>query len=294
MSSALSDSVALVAGATRGAGRGIALELASAGAMVYVTGRSTLAARSPMNRPETIEETAAMIAARGGKAIAVRVDHTLPEEVGALVERIREEQNGRLDILVNDVWGGDPLTEWGVPFWRHSLPNGLAIQRNAVDTHVITCWFSAPLMVERRKGLIIEVTDGVNARYRGSLFYDLAKSATIRLALAQSEDLRPFNVAAVALSPGFLRSEAMLDHFGVTEATWRNAIAQDEHFAMSETPSYIGRAVVALASDPDIMKKSGQAWATWNLAQEYQFTDSDGSQPDWGSYARRVLGMDMG
>ncbi|MHB1629136.1 MAG: SDR family oxidoreductase [Bacilli bacterium] len=294
MTKSLQGAVALVAGATRGAGRAIALELAAAGATVYATGRSTKTARSPMNRPETIEETAEWIAARGGNAVPVRVDHTVPEEVAGLMERIRNEQAGRLDVLVNDVWGGDPLTEWGVPFWQHSLEDGLLMQRTAVHSHLITSWFAAPLMVENRTGFIVEVTDGITDRYRGSLFYDLAKASVIRLALAQAEDLRPANVAVVTLSPGFLRSEAMLDHFGVTEATWRDAIAKNADFAVSETPFYIGRAVAALAADPEIMAKSGRALATWNLAREYGFTDIDGTQPDWGSHARNHLGIDMG
>ena len=286
--------VALVAGATRGAGRAIAIELAAAGALVYATGRSTSSSPSPMQRPETIEETAELSAVRGGKALAVRVDHTVPEEVAALLERIDREQAGRLDILINDLWGGDPLAQWGLPFWEHDLEAGLLMQRNAVGSHLITSWYAAPLMVRRGSGLIIEVTDGINDRYRGSLFYDLAKASVIRLAMAQAEDLRPHNVAALALSPGFLRSEAMLDHFGVTEATWRDAIARDPNFAVSETPFFIGRAVVALASDPDVMSKSGQALATWNLAREYDFTDVDGTQPHWGNHARDVLGLDMG
>jgi NAD(P)-dependent dehydrogenase (short-subunit alcohol dehydrogenase family) len=290
----LDKKVALVAGATRGAGRAIAIELGLAGAITYVTGRSTRLSSSPMQRPETIEETAELITAGGGKAIPLRVDHTLPEEVAALMQRIREEQAGRLDILVNDVWGGDPLATWGVTFWEHDLEAGLLMQHNAVHSHIITSWYAAPLMVERKGGLIIEVTDGITDRYRGSLFYDLVKASVIRLAVAQAEDLRPFNVAAVALSPGFLRSEAMLEHFGVTESNWRDAIAKDPNFAISETPHFIGRAVVALASDPDIMSKSGKALATWNLAREYGFTDIDGSQPDWGSHARRELGLDMG
>ncbi len=290
----LSDKVALVAGATRGAGRGIAVELGAAGALVYVTGRSTRQSKSSMCRPETIEETAELINSQGGRAIAIRVDHTVSKEVAGLIQRILEEQNGQLDLLVNDIWGGDPLTQWGIPFWQHDLQNGLEMQRLAVHTHLITSWYAAPLMVERGRGLIIEVTDGITDRYRGSLFYDLAKASVIRLALAEAEDLRPFNVAAVALSPGFLRSEAVLDHFGVTEANWQEAIIKDENFACSETPSYIGRAVVALVNDPNIMAKSGKALATWNLAKEYGFKDIDDTQPDWGWHARADLGIDMG
>jgi len=294
MMKSLNGQVALVAGATRGAGRAIAIELATAGAIVYVTGRSTRSVPSPMQRPETIEETVELITARGGKASAARVDHTVAGEVASLMERIRTEQAGRLDILVNDLWGGDPLAEWGVNFWEHDLDAGLLMQRNAVHSHVITSWYAAPLMVARRSGLIVEVTDGITDRYRGSLFYDLAKASVIRLAVAQAAELKPFGVAAIALSPGILRSEAMLDHFGVTEQTWREAIAKDANFAVSETPHYIGRAVVALASDHDILLKSGRAVATWNLAKEYGFTDLDGTQPDWGSHARDELGLDMG
>lgn len=290
----LQGKVALVAGATRGVGRAIAMELASAGAITYVTGRSTRGSPSEMGRPETIEETAELIAARGGEAKSIRVDHTVPAEVAALFERVRAEQAGRLDILVNDVWGGDPLTTWGVPFWQHDLDAGLRMQRLAIHSHLITSWYAAPLLVRRRAGLIIEVTDGITARYRGSLFYDLAKASVIRIALAQAEDLRPFGVAVVAVSPGFLRSEAMLDHFGVTESTWRDAIAKERDFAVSETPFYIGRAVVALAADLNIMSKTGKALATWNLAREYGFTDIDGTQPDWGGHARQNLGLDMG
>ncbi len=290
----LEKKVALVAGATRGAGRAIAMELASAGAFTYVTGRSTRDLPSVMARPETIEETAELIAAQGGRAVAVRVDHTKPVEVAALIRRVEEEQSGRLDILVNDVWGGDPLAQWGVPFWEHSLESGLALVRNAVESHMVTSWYAAPLMQKRGAGLIVEVTDGITDRYRGSLFYDLAKASVNRLALAQAEDLRPHNVAVVALSPGFLRSEAMLEHFGVTESNWREAIAKDADFAVSETPFYIGRAAVALAADPDIMVKTGKALATWNLAKAYGFTDVDGTKPDWGSHARATRGMNAG
>ncbi len=290
----LEDQVALVAGATRGAGRAIAFELASAGAFTYVTGRSTRGSASAMKRPETIEQTVELITSGGGRATALHVDHTRPDEVAALVRRIEREQSGRLDLLVNDVWGGDPLAHWGVPFWEHDLQDGLSLLRNAVDSHVITSWYAAPLMQKRGGGLIVEVTDGITDRYRGSLFYDLAKSSTNRLASAEAEELRPYNVAVIALSPGFLRSEAVLEHFGVTEANWREAVSRDPNFAASETPFYVGRAVVALAADPARMLKTGRALATWNLAREYGFTDIDGTQPDWGSHARRVLGMDAG
>jgi NAD(P)-dependent dehydrogenase (short-subunit alcohol dehydrogenase family) len=284
----LAGRVAVVAGATRGAGRAIALELGVAGATVYVTGRSTTGRPSPMARPETIEETAALVDEAGGHGIAVRVDHARADEVAALVRRVAAEQDGRLDVLVNDVWGGDPLTEWR-PFWEHDLANGLEIQRGGVHTHLITSWHAAPLMIARGSGLIVEITDGVDERYRGSLFYDLAKSAVIRLAVAQAADLRPHGVAAVAVSPGFLRSEAMLDHFGVTEATWRDAIAVDRHFAASETPRFVARGVAALAADPRIMDRSGRAFGSWQLGRDYGLFDVDGSRPDWGEHFERAV-----
>jgi len=284
MQTNLAGTVALVAGGTRGAGRGIARQLGAAGATVYVTGRSVRGAASEMKRPETIEETAEMVTAAGGTGIAVRCDHTDPAQVAALVGRVRAEQSGRLDVLVNDIWGGDPLAVWGRPFWEHPLDDGLRMQQLAVWTHAITSWHAVPLMVAQRRGLVVEVTDGAGGDYRGSFFYDLAKSSVIRLALAQAHELRPHGVAAVALTPGFLRSEAMLDHFGVTEGDWREAARQDPHFIASETPAYIGRAVVALAADPAIMAKTGRALTTWDLAREYGFTDADGSQPDWGRH----------
>ncbi|MEN3313957.1 MAG: hypothetical protein V7605_191 [Acidimicrobiaceae bacterium] len=291
MDGPLSTRVALVAGGTRGAGRGIAVELGAAGATVYVTGRTTEASASPMGRPETIEETARLVDAAGGTGIAVRVDHSRPEEVRLLTDRIAAEQ-GSLDILVNDIWGGDPLAEWGVAFWDHDLANGIALLRGAVETHLVTSWHAVPLMIGKPGGLVVEVTDGVGTRYRGSLFYDLAKASAIRLALAQGEELRSHGIAAVAVSPGFLRSEAMLDLFGVTEATWRDGIAKDPHFAFSETPRYLGRAVAALAADPDKMARTGTATATWELYGDYGFTDVDGTQPDWGRHARDDLGWE--
>jgi NAD(P)-dependent dehydrogenase (short-subunit alcohol dehydrogenase family) len=285
----LSGRVALVAGATRGAGRGIAVELGAAGATVYATGRTTAQTRSPMGRCETIEETAALVTAAGGTGIAVQVDHADSEQVRALVQRI-ERDHGRLDVLVNDIWGGDPLTQWGVGFWEHDLDKGLRMLHGAVDTHIITSHHAVPLMMRSPGGLVLEITDGTGPEYRGSLFYDLVKNSVIRLARAQAEELGSHGIAAVALSPGFLRSEAMLDHFGVTAETWREAIAQDEHFAYSETPHYIGRAAAALAADPDIMQRSGTATATWELYAVYGFTDIDGTTPDWGAHAA-TLGL---
>lgn len=286
----LTGAVALVAGGTRGAGRGISVALGAAGARVYVTGRSTRGTRSDMDRPETIEETAELVTTAGGEGVALRCDHTDPAQVAAVVDRIRTDGDGRLDILVNDVWGGDHLTQW-VPMWEHDLAAGLRLLHTAVDSHIVTSHAALPLMVVRARGLVVEVTDGDEESvaqmpdgYRGSFFYDLAKHSVIRLARAQAAEMRPHGVAAVALTPGFLRSEAMLDGFGVTEETWRDGIAQDEHFAFSETPTFIGRAVVALATDPDVMARSGQSLATWTLAREYGFVDADGTRPDWGAH----------
>ena len=279
----LTNKVAVVAGATRGAGRGIATELGMGGMTVYCTGRSVRGQPSDLGRPETIEGTAERVTAAGGVGIAVQVDHTVEAEVQALFARV-EEERGRLDLLVNDVWGGDSLTEWGPPFWEHNLPNGLLMQERAVHSHIITSYYAAPLMVARGEGLIVEVTDGDSLEYRGSFFYDLAKVSAIRLARSMAEELREVGVTALALTPGFLRSEAMLEHFGVTEENWLEGAKQDPFFAGSETPHYIGRAVVALASDPNIKEKSGQTLATWNLAREYGFTDMDGRQPHWKEF----------
>ncbi|MFC5652975.1 SDR family oxidoreductase [Paenibacillus solisilvae] len=281
----LQGKIAVVAGATRGAGRGIAVKLGEAGATVYVTGRSVRGSLSDMGRAETIEETAELVAAAGGVGIAVRTDYSVESEVRALFDRIALEQGSRLDILVNDVWGGDPLTMWEQPFWEHSLHDGLLIQKRGVHTHMIASYYAAPLMIDNNSGLIIEITDGFDYRYRGSLYYSLAKISVIHLAQAMAADLRPHQVASVAVSPGFLRSEAMLEHFGVTEENWRDAAGKDPHFLMSETPAYIGRAVAALAADPKIMEKTGSILTSWGLSEEYRFTDEDGSRPHWGNYA---------
>jgi NAD(P)-dependent dehydrogenase (short-subunit alcohol dehydrogenase family) len=291
----LAATVALVAGATRGGGRGIAVELGAAGATVYATGRSSRATGpSDLARPETVEETAELVTAAGGRGIAVRTDHSSAEDVQALVARIAAEQDGRLDVLVNCVWGGDPLTDWEHPLWEQDLDRGLRLLRRAVDTHVVTSRYALPLLVARGRGLVVEVTDGNSARYRGSFFYDLAKSSVIRLAVAQAAELKPHGVAAVALTPGFLRSEAMLDGFGVTEANWREGAAKDPHFAQSESPAYLGRAVAALAADPDVLARTGQALATWSLYEEYGFTDADGTRPDWAAYWARSLAPEHG
>lgn len=287
----LAERIAVVAGATRGAGRGISVMLGAAGATVYCTGRSTREHPQTPGRPETIEETAELVTAAGGRGIAVRVDHTIADEVRALFERV-EHDSQRLDILVNDIWGGDELTEWGKPFWKLDPAKGIEMMRLAVHTHLITARFGAPIMVRQKSGLIIEVTDGMYLDYRGNLFYDLAKISAIRLAYGMAAELRRHHVLALALTPGFLRSEAMLDGFGVTEANWRDAIAQNPDFAESETPGYVGRAVAALTTDPNIALKSGKVCASWTLAREYGFRDLDGRQPDWGAhFARTVTGI---
>jgi NAD(P)-dependent dehydrogenase (short-subunit alcohol dehydrogenase family) len=287
----LKGKVALVAGATRGAGRGIAVELGAEGATVYVTGRSTRASRSEYDRPETIEETAELVTAAGGRGIAVQVDHSVPDQVAALVARIREEA-GRLDIVVNDIWGGELLIEWNKPVWEHDLANGLRMLRLAIDTHLITAHHALPLLIEREGGLLVEVTDGTaeyNAdHYRLSVFYDLAKMAPIRMAWAHARDLEPHGATSVAITPGWLRSEMMLEHYGVEEANWRDALAKVPHFVISETPRFVGRAVAALASDEDRRRWNGQSLSSGQLAMAYGFTDLDGSQPDAWRYMREV------
>ncbi|HZG55619.1 SDR family oxidoreductase [Paenibacillus sp.] len=285
----LEGRIAVVAGATRGAGRGIAVKLGEAGATVYVTGRTTRETRSDVDRSETIEETAELVTAAGGHGIAVRTDHTEEAQVQALFERVEREQGGRLDLLVNDVWGCERYIDFGRKFWEQPLSNALVMQDRAVRAHLITSYYGVPLLVNNKGGLVIEITDGMNYDFRGSVGYSLAKTANIHLAQALACELKPYGVAAVSLTPGFLRSEQMLAHFGVTEQTWRQA--PDPHFrACSETPAYIGAAVVALASDPDILSKSGQAFSTWRCAEEYGIRDADGSQPHWGNYYAGIGG----
>ncbi|SDE96650.1 NAD(P)-dependent dehydrogenase, short-chain alcohol dehydrogenase family [Fontibacillus panacisegetis] len=279
--------VTVVAGATRGAGRGIAVMLGSAGATVYCTGRSVRGNASDLNRGETIEETAEMVTVRGGIGIPVRTDHTEEEEVRALFERVREEQQGRLDLLVNDIWGGEKLTHWGTPFWEQPLHDGLLMQERAIRTHLITSYYAVPLMIECGKGLIIEVTDGSTYNYRGNLYYSLAKISQIHLAASMAEELRPHHITAVSLSPGFLRSEQMLEYFGVDEAHWRDAMKQEPHYIESETPYFVGKAVAALAADPHVSLKSGQALTSWDLSDEYGYCDEDGRKPHWGNYAKK-------
>lgn len=264
------------------------MELGAAGATVYCTGRSVRGRPATAGRTETIEETADLVTAAGGRGIAIRVDHTTPDEVAGLFERLRTEHEGRLDILVNDVWGGDELTEWGKPFWELTLDKGLLMLQRGIHSHLITSRLGAPLLVNRGRGLIVEVTDGDDFAYRGNLYYDLVKVSVIRMAFAMAKELRTRGVAAVALTPGFLRSERILDHFGVTEATWRDATRKDPYFAGSETPHFIGRAVASLAADRAIMKRTGRALATWDLAEEYGFPDIDGRRPHWGRFFEKM------
>jgi NAD(P)-dependent dehydrogenase (short-subunit alcohol dehydrogenase family) len=292
MAGPLEGRVALVAGATRGAGRGTAVALGEAGATVYCTGRTTSERRSEYDRPETIEETAELVDAAGGRGIAVEIDHLQPERVQALVQHIDAEQ-GRLDVLVNDIWGGEKLLQWNTPVWEHDLDGGLRMLRLAIDTHLITSHFALPLLIRRPGGLLVEMTDGTReyneATYRNSAFYDLAKTAVLRLAFAQAKELEPHGCTAVALTPGWMRSEMMLEHYGVTEATWRDATVGNPHFtAISESPRFVGRAVAALAADPQVHRRNGGSFSSGGLAREYGFTDVDGSQPDCWRYLVEV------
>jgi len=290
VSGPLEGRVALVAGATRGAGRGIAVALGEAGATVYCTGRSTRAQRSEYDRPETIEETAELVTEAGGEGVAVAVDHLDPSQVTSLVERIDSER-GRLDVLVNDVWGGERLFEWNKPVWEHDLDNGLRMLRLAIDTHLITSHFALPLLIRRPGGLVVEMTDGTrdynDANYRNSAFYDLCKTAVLRLAFSQGRELAEHGCTAVALTPGWLRSEMMLEAMGVTEENWREGA--NPHFgAISESPRFVGRAVAALAADPGVQRRNGGSFSSGELARDYGFTDVDGSRPDCWRYMVEV------
>jgi NAD(P)-dependent dehydrogenase (short-subunit alcohol dehydrogenase family) len=286
----LQNKVALVAGATRGAGRGIAVELGAAGATVYATGRSTRARRSEMDRPETIEETAELVTEAGGTGIAVAVDHLVPAEVEALIGRIRAEQ-GALHVLVNDIFGATTM-EWDATVWESDLAYGLHLLRLSIDTHAITSHFALPLLLETPGGLVVEVNDGTDeynaTNYRVSFFYDLTKAAVGRMAFALAHEVGPRGATALSLTPGWLRSEVMLDAFGVTEATWQDATEAQPHFAISESPRYVGRAVAALAADPDVARWNGRSTSSGELAQVYGFTDVDGSRPDAWRYLVEV------
>ena len=289
MDNTLTGKVALVAGGTRGAGRGTAVQLGAAGATVYVTGRTSGTRRSEMDRPETIEETAALVDAAGGHGIAVRVDHLVPDEVRALVARIENEQ-GALHVLVNDIWGAE--IEWEKSVWESTLDTGLRTLRLGVETHAITSHFALPLLIRTPGGLVVEMNDGTaeyNAtNYRVSFFYDLAKASVLRMAFALAHEVAPYGATAVSLTPGWLRSEAMLDAYQVTEENWREATKIQPHFAISESPAFVGRAVVALAGDPEVSRWNGQSLSSGELAKVYDFTDLDGSRPDAWRYVPEV------
>ena len=281
MEKPLAGKIAVVAGATRGAGRGIARMLGEAGATVYCSGRSVAGKPATGSRPETIEQTAEMVTAAGGRGIAVQTDHLQADQVERLFARVKQEA-GRLDVLVNDIWGGDDLTEWGTPFWKLDPVKGFAMLDSAIKTHILTSRYGVPLMIEQRSGLVVEITDGDHPGYRFVLYYDLAKMAAIRLAYDMSEELTGKGVTALAVTPGFLRSEAMLEKFGVTEANWREAKVQG--FQASETPCFVGRAIAALAADPKVHHKAGGVYASWTLSDEYGFIDIDGGRPHWGRF----------
>ena len=282
----LEGRVALVAGATRGAGRGIARGLGEAGATVYCTGRSVTGNPSPYGRPETIGETAEMIAQAGGKAVALRVDHTVEEEVRSLVDTIRSDHD-RLDVLVNCIGGEDPMLGGFAPFWEGELSDCVPAINNSLLSHLITAKHAAPLMIEKKKGLIVEVTDGDLPGGSGKSFLSqLVKAAVKDLSCAMAFELRAHGVAALAITPGFLRSESMLEYFGVTEKNWRQAGDEDKYFLGSETPLFVGRAVAALSGDPDVFARSGKLTSSWELAHHYGFTDADGSIPDMGAQLR--------
>ncbi len=282
--------VAVVTGATRGCGRGIAVELGAAGATVYVTGRSTRAARSPMQRAETIEETAELVDAAGGTGIPVRCDFTVVSDVDALRDRVAAD-HGRIDVLVDDVWGGDQLIRFHTPFWETSLDDALTVLHNGLDTHLIALHRLLPLVVECG-GLVLEVTDGDNDSYEFpgiGVPYHVVKSGVRAIARVLGRDLADAGVVGLAVTPGFLRSEMMLEAFGVTEDNWREGVKVDPNYVMAETPRYLGRAVVALAADPAVSRFAGKTLASWTLMREYGFTDVDGSQPDWGRWFEDVV-----
>jgi NAD(P)-dependent dehydrogenase (short-subunit alcohol dehydrogenase family) len=255
------------------------VELGAAGATVFVAGRTTRGRPSALARPETIEGTAELVTAAGGQGIPVRCDFTRVAEVDALAARLE-----RLDILIDDVWGGDPLTEWGKAYWDVSLDRAMQLIRNGIDSHLIALHRLVPLLIRRPGGLVVEVTDGDTEDYAGNLPYYLVKSTVRALGRAIGAELSGSGCTGLSVTPGFLRSEAMLENFGVTEDNWRDAIAQDPDYAVSETPRYLGRAIAALAADPRVDRFAGQTLTSWGLMHEYGFTDVDGDRPDWGRW----------
>jgi NAD(P)-dependent dehydrogenase (short-subunit alcohol dehydrogenase family) len=287
----LTGHVAVVAGATRGAGRGIARMLGEAGATVYCTGRSSrtrpnTSGHHYAGRPETIEETAELVTKAGGEGVAVRVDHTIDAEVSALFKRVRRER-GRLDILVN-ILTGRPVASWN-SFWKLSLAEGRAQVDEWVWPHVSTCLHAVPLMVKQKSGLIVEIVEQDKIGYHGQFYFDLYETVLKRLAYSLAEELAPHGVSALAITPGFMRTEAIMEQFSATDENWRevaetNKEARRYGFAGSETPCFVGRAVAALASDPNIARKSGGLYSSWGLSEEYGFTDLDGTRPHLGNY----------
>lgn len=293
MDKPLAGKIAVVAGATRGAGRGIAVGLGEAGATVYCAGRSVRGAlASGDKRRETIDETAEMVTQRGGVGIAVRADFTKEDEVAALFDRVKAD-HGRLDILVNDIWGGEAFIQFGVPFWELDYSFLPMMLERALVTHILSARYGVPLMLPHRSGLVVEITDGGTPdvavgefAYRGMLWYDTIKNAVIRMAFGMAQELKPHGITALALTPGFLRSEEMLDLFGVTDANWQDGVQKEPHFIASETPYFVGRALAALAADPNVFAKTGGVYSSWGLSDEYGFTDVDGRSPHWGRHFR--------
>ncbi len=279
----LKDKIALVTGATRGTGRGIACMLGEAGATVYCTGRTSKNHQSSMQRPETIEDTAEMVTNWGGLGIPVQVDHTDEKQVQSLMTKIKEE-HGRLDILVNDIWGGDKLVEWGKPFWELDIQKGRSMIDTAIYSHLITSKYAIPLIEKAPLGIIFEITDGDHYGYRGNLFYDMAKTNIIRLTFAMAWELRRKNIKAIAITPGFLRSEAMLEHFGVTEDNWQEGVKTDPNFIASESPYFVGRGIARLCAEKDLKAFNGKATSSWSLAKKFGINDINGSRPDWGHH----------
>jgi NAD(P)-dependent dehydrogenase (short-subunit alcohol dehydrogenase family) len=289
----LTGKIALVAGATRGAGRAIATELARAGAYVYATGRSSReTGPSEIDRPETIEDTGDLMCAAGGDGQALRVDHLDPDQVAGLVGRIEREQ-GRLDVLVNDIFGGDRYAQFGKKLWEHDLAGGLRMLRMGIDTHLITAAKALPLMLAGQGGVVVEMTDGTsesNQNYREGVgfYYDLVKAAVERITIGLTAELTGTKCTALAVTPGWLRSEAMLEGFGVTEENWRDAFEREPHFCISESPTYVARGIAALAADPGLARYAGKVLTSFDLATTYGLTDTDGSRPDCWTYLVEV------